>query len=134
LFRRVRASFDAGQQQEISTVMDPSIDRRGRRVEHHIDSKDMTMLMPVLTPHGVLTLRRDEEAPELESAQSARLERAFRRGSGHGLLALGADEVGAALPAVLSYWRDFGARYVTAPPATPSMPMVAGLGYTTRRQ
>ena len=43
------------------------------------------MLMPVLTPHGVLTLRRDEEAPELEPAQGAKLEQAFRR---HGLLAL----------------------------------------------
>jgi hypothetical protein len=39
---------------------------------------------------------------------------AFERGSGHGLLLLGADEVGAALPPVLSYWREFGARYVTA--------------------
>jgi hypothetical protein len=68
------------------------------------------MLMPVLTPHGVLTLRRDGEAPEFEPAQDSRLEQAFRRGPGHGLLALGASEVATALPAVLSYWRDFGAR------------------------
>jgi superfamily II DNA or RNA helicase len=79
------------------------------------------MLMPVLTPHGVLTLRRDEEAPELEPAQGAKLEQAFRRGPGHGLLALGADEVATALPAVLSYWRDFGARYVTALCALPDL-------------
>ena len=59
----------------------------------------MTMLMPVLTPHGVLTLRRDGEAPEFEPAQDARLEQAFRRGPGHGLLALGASEVATALPA-----------------------------------
>jgi superfamily II DNA or RNA helicase len=77
------------------------------------------MLMPVLTPHGVLTLRRDEEAPGLEPPQGAKLEQAFRRGPGHGLLALGADEVATALPAVLSYWRDFGARYVTALCALP---------------
>jgi hypothetical protein len=79
----------------------------------------MTMLMPVLTPHGVLTLRRDEEAPELEPTQGTRLERAFGRGSGHGLLALGADEVATPLPAVLAYRRDFGARYVTALCALP---------------
>jgi len=72
------------------------------------------MLMPVLTPRGVLTLRRDEEAQGLEPAQGARLEQAFLRGPGHGLLALGADEVATALPTVLSYLRDFGARYVTA--------------------
>ena len=79
------------------------------------------MLMPVLTPRGVLTLRRDEEAQGLEPAQGARLERAFLRGPGHGLLALGADEVATALPAVLSYWRDFGARYVTALCALPDV-------------
>jgi hypothetical protein len=79
------------------------------------------MLMPVLTPHGVLTLRRDEEAPGLEPAQGARLEQAFLRGPGHGLLALGADEVATALPAVLSYWRDFGARFVTALCALPDL-------------
>jgi superfamily II DNA or RNA helicase len=79
------------------------------------------MLMPVLTPHGVLTLRRDGEAPEFEPAQDARLEQAFRRGPGHGLLALGASEVATALPAVLSYWRDFGARYVTALCALPDL-------------
>ena len=63
-------------------------------------------LAPVLTPHGVLTVRRDVRAePEL----GARLEKAFAAGPGHGLLCLGADEVGTALPPVLSYWREFGA-------------------------
>jgi superfamily II DNA or RNA helicase len=79
------------------------------------------MLMPVLTPHGVLTLRRDEEAPALEPTQGARLKQAFGRGPGHGLLALGADEVAMSLPAVLSYWRDFGGRYVTALCALPEL-------------
>jgi hypothetical protein len=40
--------------------------------------------------------------------------KAFERGSGHGLLLLGADEAGTALPPVLAWWREFGARYVTA--------------------
>jgi hypothetical protein len=43
------------------------------------------------------------------------------RGSGHGLLCLGADEVGTALPPVLSYWRELGARYVAALCALPGV-------------
>src|SRR5437868_15536697 len=74
----------------------------------------MVMLAPVLTPHGLLMLRQATDAPALEAAQGARLEQAFARGAGHGLLALGADEVGTVLPAVFSYWRDLGARYVSA--------------------
>jgi len=50
----------------------------------------------------------------LEPALAQRLLGAFARGPGHGLLQLGAGEVGAPLPPVLSYWREFGARYVTA--------------------
>jgi superfamily II DNA or RNA helicase len=73
----------------------------------------------VLTPRGLLTLRREGEAPELE--HGARLEMAFGRGTGHGLLCLGADEVGAALPPVLSYWRELGTRYLTALCALPGI-------------
>src|SRR5450759_4751703 len=79
------------------------------------------MLAPVLTPHGLLILRPTEEALVPESAQSSRLEKAFLRGGGHGLLCLGADEVGTALPPVLSYWREFGARYITAICALPGI-------------
>ena len=43
-----------------------------------------------------------------------RLRDCFERGAGHGLLQLGAGEVGTALPAAFSFWREFGARYVTA--------------------
>src|SRR3977135_2932664 len=68
----------------------------------------------VLTPHGLLTLRETGEALALEPEQGLRLEKAFARGSGHGLLWLGANEVGTALPPVLSYWRELGTRYVTA--------------------
>ena len=67
-----------------------------------------------LTPHGHLVLTHDADAPHLDSALVDRLLQAFERGSGHGLLLLGADEVGTALPPVYAYWREFGARYVTA--------------------
>jgi non-specific serine/threonine protein kinase len=79
------------------------------------------MLAPVLTPHGLLILRPTAEALALDSEQSSRLEKAFVRGCGHGLLCLGADEVGTALPPVLSYWRELGARYVTALCALPGI-------------
>ena len=72
------------------------------------------MLAPVLTLHRSLVLRQTEEALALEPTQGARLEKAFARGSGHGLLCLGVDEVGTSLPPVLSYWREFGAHYVTS--------------------
>jgi non-specific serine/threonine protein kinase len=86
----------------------------------------MMPLAPVLTPHGLLTLRQTGEAVALEPQRGARLEQAFLRGSGHGLLCLGADEVGTALPPVLSYWREFGARYVAALCALPSVAERAG--------
>jgi non-specific serine/threonine protein kinase len=75
----------------------------------------------VLTPHGSLTLRREGEMTTPELAHGARLEAAFGRGTGHGLLYLGADEVGAALPPVLSYWRELATRYVTALCALPDI-------------
>src|SRR5208282_6049286 len=78
-------------------------------------------LEPVLTPHGLLTLTQMEEAPALEPDQGIRLEKAFIRGSGHGLLWLGADEIGTVLPPVLSYWREFGGRYVTTLCALPGI-------------
>ena len=71
-------------------------------------------LVPVLTPHGHLTLIEDRDASALEPGLAQRLQDAFVRGSGHGLLQLGASEVGVALPPVFSYWREFGTRYVTA--------------------
>jgi superfamily II DNA or RNA helicase len=77
------------------------------------------MLAPVLTPHGSLILRQAEEALGAES--NIRLEQAFARGPGHGLLFLGADEVGTALPPGLSYWREFAVRYVTALCALPDI-------------
>ena len=78
-------------------------------------------LEPVLTPHGLLTLRQTMEAPALEHRQALRLAKAFERGSGHGLLWLGANEVGTALPPTFSYWRALGVRYVIALCALPDI-------------
>src|SRR6202011_5490837 len=79
----------------------------------------MMTLEPVLTPHGLLTLRQTAQAPGSGPDQGSRLEKAFLRGSGHGLLWLGADEVATVLPPVLSYWRELGMRYMTALCALP---------------
>lgn len=62
-----------------------------------------------------------DDAPELEPALATRLLGSFERGSGHALLQLGAGEVGSALPPVLSYWRELGARFVTAVCALPDV-------------
>ena len=74
----------------------------------------MNDLVPVLTPRGHLVLAREEGAPALSPEFSQRLQQSFARGSGHGLLQLGAGEVGAAMPPLFGYWRELGASYVTA--------------------
>src|SRR6266550_1350797 len=76
---------------------------------------------PVLTPHGSLTLADTGEALALDAERGARLQQAFARGSGHGLLSLGIDEIGAVLPPVLSYWREIGTHYATALCALPNI-------------
>src|SRR5262245_57591579 len=68
----------------------------------------------VLTPRGHLLFTAADDSLQLPDPLAHRLERAFGRGSGHGLFELGAAEVGTALPPELSYWRDFAARLVTA--------------------
>jgi hypothetical protein len=55
-----------------------------------------------------------DDAVQPTAALSRGLESGFARGSGHGLLELGAAEVGTVLPADFGYWRDFAARLVTA--------------------
>jgi hypothetical protein len=67
-----------------------------------------------LTPHGRLTPVPLPDAQPLDPGLAHRLHHAFERGSGHGLLHLGADEAGTPLPPIFSYWREFGASYVTA--------------------
>jgi hypothetical protein len=71
-----------------------------------------THFAPCLTPHGRLVLVAQEDAPALDAALAERLLLAFGRGPGHGLLRLGAAEMGQALPPALGYWRDFAARFV----------------------
>ncbi|HEV7263700.1 MAG TPA: DEAD/DEAH box helicase [Falsiroseomonas sp.] len=67
-----------------------------------------------LTPRGNLVLEPSDEAVDLEENAAARLTAAFARGSGAGLLQLGAGEVGHPLPAVFSWWRGFASRHVEA--------------------
>jgi len=78
-------------------------------------------LVPALTFHGHLTLSEDRDALALDPKLAQRLRYAFARGSGHGLLQLGAGEVETAIPPAFSYWREFGARYVTAICTQPDM-------------
>jgi hypothetical protein len=75
---------------------------------------DALRLTPAFTPHGRLILVSSDAAPEMDPALTERLGPAFARGAGHGLLALGAADVGRVLPPVFAYWRDFGSLYVTA--------------------
>ncbi len=74
----------------------------------------MTALGLRLTPQGRLVCEPVADAPELDEAVAARLQQAFARGTGEGLLRLGAGEVGQALPPVFVWWRDFAARYIAA--------------------
>ena len=67
-----------------------------------------------LTPRGHLLFNRTDQGVQPTSGLVPGIETAFSRGSGHGLLELGAAEVGTLLPADLGYWRDFAARFVTA--------------------
>ncbi|MEZ5353164.1 MAG: SNF2-related protein [Bryobacteraceae bacterium] len=67
-----------------------------------------------LTPHGRLVAHIPADAEPGQGDLARRIDAAFQRGPGHGLLLLGAEQVGTPLPAALPYWRDFGARYVTA--------------------
>ena len=71
-------------------------------------------LAPSLTPHGRLILEDSEAAVPLDRSLAERIQQAFARGQGHGLLQLGAAEVHTAMPPVFAYWREFSARYVTA--------------------
>ncbi|MGH6989560.1 MAG: hypothetical protein ACREE3_06665, partial [Stellaceae bacterium] len=67
-----------------------------------------------LTPQGRLLLEIAEDAPALDDRVAERLAIAFAQGSGHGLMRLGAGEVGLTLPPTFVWWRDFAARYAGA--------------------
>ncbi len=68
----------------------------------------------LLSPHGRLMVVAQDDAPVLEAGVGERIRSAFDRGSGHGLLHLGAVEVGQSLPPVFAYFRELGGRFVTA--------------------
>ncbi|HET7881987.1 MAG TPA: DEAD/DEAH box helicase [Acetobacteraceae bacterium] len=74
------------------------------------------MLRPSLrlTPHGHLILEETSDAQETDQRVAARLAEAFTRGSGAGLLQLGAGEVGRPLPPLFVWWRGFATQYVGA--------------------
>ena len=67
-----------------------------------------------LTPHGQLLLAPDAEAPAWPAGLQPGLLAAFALGAGHGLLHLGATQVGSVLPPDLAWWRDVASRYVSA--------------------
>ncbi|MDR0965761.1 MAG: DEAD/DEAH box helicase [Myxococcales bacterium] len=69
-------------------------------------------LRPVITPHGHLRIEEADDGLALAPELATRLTQAFARGSGHGLLQLGAGEVGTALPPELSFFRELASRYV----------------------
>ena len=78
-------------------------------------------IVPVLAPSGRLKLQSAEGAAELPPEQAARLYREFARGSGHGLLSLGLDDVGSPLPPSLAYWRQLATHYMAAVCALPDI-------------
>jgi non-specific serine/threonine protein kinase len=74
----------------------------------------MKALVPVLTRQGRLRVDRAEDAAPFAEDVAGRIEAAFARGHGHGLLQLGAAEIRTPLPPALCYWREFAGRFVTA--------------------
>jgi non-specific serine/threonine protein kinase len=59
----------------------------------------------------------------MNAALAERLQRPFAKGSGYGLVQLGAAEVDTPMPAAFGYWRDFASRYVAAVAARESFPI-----------
>ena len=79
-------------------------------------------LVSALTPSGALSVRRDDaEGDPVDAAVAERVEVAFTRGSGHGLLHLGAAEVDTRLPPALAFWRDVGRAFVAHLCAVPDL-------------
>jgi len=74
----------------------------------------MTAHTLALTPHGRLTLVSMPDSPPLSLELAERVVTDTARGSGHVLLRLGAEQVGAAMPPVIAWWRDLAVRYLTA--------------------
>ena len=79
----------------------------------------MTVLTPVLNPHGVLSLKPSDDGSASSAVRDTTAGAGVRARLGARTAVSRRDEVGTALPPVLSYWREFGARYVTALCALP---------------
>lgn len=69
-------------------------------------------LLLALTPRGALIVREALDADSLDAASAERIAAAFARGTGHGLLQLGAAEVDTALPPGVAFWRDVARAFV----------------------
>src|SRR5262249_42986758 len=114
---KTRRSREARSTAARSELTDSSLDLVATMhdmISDGVATEAVTALAPILTPHGRLLLEPVDDAAALSSDLAHRLRTAFARGSGHGLLQLGAAEVGTMLPPAFAYWREFGARYVSA--------------------
>jgi superfamily II DNA or RNA helicase len=81
----------------------------------------------ILSPRGHLVLEQTPDSSRLDPDFAARLEGAFGRGQGHGLLQLGAGEVQTATPAEFAFWREFASRYIVAVRTLPNIADVRAL-------
>ncbi len=84
-----------------------------------ISSSDDAHVNLCLTPQGQLLALAESQASPLPPATAQRVHANFAKGTGAGLLQLGANEVGISLPPIWAWWRNLAARYVTALCATP---------------
>ena len=83
--------------------------------------RESALLDLALSPSGHLRLAESDTAIAIEPARLARLQRAFERGSGDGLVQLAGAELEGNLPPALSWFRDFGHRFFTALCALPDL-------------
>lgn len=77
-------------------------------------AQSQSRLICGLTPRGRIELVPvpDRDGPHMSAAVSQRINRAFEKGRGHGVLHLGAAELGTDLDPTLSFWRDLGRVFV----------------------
>jgi hypothetical protein len=79
----------------------------------------LVSLVLVLTPHGALRVEAETSEFPLDEAVADRLDAAFARGGGSGLLQLGLAEAGSRLPPELAFWRGFAIQFIAAVCASP---------------
>jgi superfamily II DNA or RNA helicase len=80
--------------------------------KNRMPPSSMSRLGLRLTPKGHLVPEEADDFPVLDDKVSLQLNESFAKGSGHGLMWLGAETVGQALPPILGWWRDFAIGYV----------------------